>query len=285
MSNNKVVNLPDPTLGNKPITKQYANRVYLTHSGFTMQDNIGMNNHEVLGLNPTPLDGTAAVLTDYTESRYVVKDADIDMKNNRILNLPFPQASGEPITKAYADMHYYDYLNILTFEGTPNSHTVTHIDDMVDTPFNGRSNNILDFSKVGDSYQINFNVTPKLPAGIYAYEMDIVLTSSRGYNIMLWGDCGGSGYNASTKYKYWSWSLTNKIAQNDVQGGYFHRATGKKVHIKGSFLNCGTHIYGQEISISLDYEGGQTYEFVMQNLESRSPEKNSRELYLFRVRT
>ena len=67
----------------------------------------------------------------------------------------------------------------------PNTHTVTHIDDMVATPFNGRSNNILDFSKVGDSYQINFKVTPKRPVRIYAYEMDIVLTTSRGYNIML----------------------------------------------------------------------------------------------------
>ena len=229
MGNNKTENVADPVLANDPITKQYANRVYLTHSGFTMQDNIGMNNHEVLGLNPTPSHGSAAVSKDYTESRYVVKDADIDMNNNRILNLPFPQSLAEPVTKAYANMHYYDYLNILTFEGTPNTHTVTHIDDMVDTPFNGRSNNILDFSKVGDSYQINFNVTPKLPAGIYAYEMDIVLTTSRGYNI-LWGDCSGSGYNASTKYKYWSWSLENKIAQNDAQGGYFHRATGKNTH-------------------------------------------------------
>ena len=154
------------------------------------------------------------------------------MNNNRILNLPFRQTSGEPVTKAYADMHYYDYLNILTFEETPNTHTVIHIDDMVDTPFNGRSNNILDFSKVGDSYQIIFNVTPKLPAGIYAYEMDIALTTSREYNIALWGDCGGSGNNASmnSKYKYWSWSLESKIAQNDAQGGYFHRATGKRTH-------------------------------------------------------
>ena len=268
MGNNKIENVTDPALANDPITKQCADRVYLTHSGFTMQDYIGMNNHEVLGLNPTPSHGSAAVSKDYTESWYVVKDADIDMNNNRILNLPFLQSSGAPVTKAYADMHYCDYLNILTFEGTPNTHTVTHIDDMVDTPFNGRSNNILDFSKVGDSYQINFNVTPKLPAGIYAYEMDIALTSSRGYNIMLWGDCGGSGYNASTKYKYWS--LENKIAQNNAQGGYFHRATGKKVHIKRSFLNCGTHIYGQEIALSLDYEEGNTYEFVMQNLGSRS---------------
>ena len=122
------------------------------------------------------------------------------MGNNRILNLPFPQSLGEPITKAFADMHILDNLNILMFEGTMNTHTATHIDDMVDTPFNGRSNYLLlaffTFS------QITFSVTPKLPKGIYAYEMNIELSSSVGYNISLWGDCGGSGYNASTKYKY-----------------------------------------------------------------------------------
>ena len=85
---------------------------------------------------------------------------------------------------------------------------------------------------------------------------------------MLWGDCGGNGYYASTKYKYWSWSLTNKVKQDDVQGGYFHRATGERTRIKGSFLNLGTRIYRQEISLSLDYEEGKTYEFVMQKLDS-----------------
>ena len=100
--------------------------------------------------------------------------------------------------------------------------------------------------------------------------MDVVLTTSRGYNITLWGDCGGSGYNASTKYKYWSWSFENKFAQNNALGGYFHRGTGKRTRIKGSFLNQGTRIYRQEISLSLDYEEGKTYEFVMQDLVSRS---------------
>ena len=110
MEDNKIINIPDPTLANDPVTKQYANRVYLTHSGFTMQNNIGMDGHEVLGLNPNPSDGTAAVSKDFTDSQYVKKNADIDMNNNRILNLPFPQTLGEPVTKAYAEMHYYDYL-------------------------------------------------------------------------------------------------------------------------------------------------------------------------------
>ena len=143
---------------------------------------------------------------------------------------------------------------------------------MVDSPFNGRGNKTLDFSKVGDSYQINFNVTPKLPNSIYTYEMDIVLTTSRGYNIMLWGDCAGSGYNASTKYKYWSWTTENKKQQNDVQGGFFHRGTGKRTRIKGSFLRYRTRIYGQEIALSLDYENEITYEFLQQDLESQISE-------------
>ena len=194
------------------------------------------------------------------------------MNNNRILNLPFPQTSGEPVTKAYADMHHNDYLNILSFGGSMNRHTITHMDGMVDTPLNGRSNTIVDFSKVGSSYQIAFSVTPKLPKGIYAYEMNIVLTTSLAYNIALWGDCGGSMYNATTKYKYWDWDFQSKTKQDNAQGGYFQRATGKKVIVKGSFLNSGTHVYGVGQSYSKDYEEGKECVFVMQNLVSRSTE-------------
>ena len=271
MNNNKITNLPDPTLANDPITKQYANRVYLTDSGFTMQDNIGMNNHEVLGLNPVPSNDTAAVSKSYTDTVYIKKGTSIDMNGHRITGLPItPITSGEPITKGFVEKYYSDYTNILTFKGKPGNVTILRQDNMVDSPENGRATETLDFSKVGSSYQINFSVQPKLPNGVYTYEMDVVLTTSRGYDVMLWGDCGGSGYNASTKYKYWSWSYENKIAHNDVQGGIFHRGTGKRVRIQGSFLNQGTRIYGQEISLSLDYENGKTYEFVMQDLVSRS---------------
>ena len=271
MNNNKIINLPDPTLANDPITKQYANRVYLTDSGFTMQDNIGMNNHEILGLSPTPSGDTAAVSKNYTDMVYIKKGTDIDMNGHRITGLPIiPLTSGEPITKGFVERYYSDYTNILTFKRKPGSVTILRQDNMVDSPENERATKTLDFSKVGSSYQINFSVQPKLPNGVYTYEMDVVLTTSRGYDVMLWGDCGGSGYNASSKYKYWSWSYENKIAHNDVQGGLFHRGTGKRVRIQGSFLNQGTRIYGQEISLSLDYENGKTYEFVMKDLVSRS---------------
>ena len=271
MNNNKITNLPDQTLANDPITKQYANRVYLTDSGFTMQDNIDMNNHEILGLNPVPSGDTSAVSKSYTDTAYIKKDTNIDMNGHRITGLPIiPLTSSEPITKGFVERYYSDYTNIMTFKGKPGSVTILRQDNMVDSPANGRATKTLDFSKVGSSYQINFSVQPKLPNGVYTYEMDVVLTTSRGYDVMLWGDCGGSRYNASTKYKYWSWSYENKIAHNDVQGGIFHRGTGKRVRIQGSFLNRGTRIYGQEILLSLDYENGKTNKFVLQDLVSRS---------------
>ena len=71
--NNKITNLPDPTLANEPVTKQYANRVYLTDGGFMMQDNIGMNNHEILGLNPIPSDNTAAISKGYIDMVFIKK--------------------------------------------------------------------------------------------------------------------------------------------------------------------------------------------------------------------
>ena len=164
MDNNKITNLPDTTLANEPVTKQYANRVYLTDGGFTMQDNIGRNNHEVLGLNPVPSNDTAAVPKSYTDTVYIKKGTDIDMNGHRITGLPIiPLTSGEPITKGFVERYYSDYTNFLTFKGKPGNVTILHKEDMVDTPANGRSNKSLDFSKVGDSYQINFDVTPKLP--------------------------------------------------------------------------------------------------------------------------
>ena len=64
-----------------------------------MHDNIGMSNHEVLGLNPSPSDGTAAVSKDFADSQYVEKNADVDMNNNRILNLPFHKFWANPLRK------------------------------------------------------------------------------------------------------------------------------------------------------------------------------------------
>ena len=194
------------------------------------------------------------------------------MNGHRITGLPIiPLTPGEPITKGFVERYYSDYTNIMTFKGKPGNVTILRKDGMVDSPENGRATKTLDFSKVGSSYQINFSVNPKLSNGVYTDEMDIVLTGSRGYDIMLWGTAAGLGTMCQRNISIGVGVMRiRSLMHNDVQGGLFHRGTGKRVRIKGSFLNQGTRIYGQEISLSLDYEERKTYEFVMQDLVSRS---------------
>ena len=200
-------------------------------------------------------------LSQSVKDTFITKNTDIDMNNNKITNLPFPSTSGEPITKGFVDRYYSrDYTNLLTFKGIPGTITVLRKDDSIDGDVN--------FRKVNSSYEISFSFKNTLSKGIYSYEMDVVLTTSRGYNITLWGDCGGSGYTASCIYKYWSYTYTNKVKKDNITGGFFHRGTGKRVRIKGSFLNNFNNIYGYEISHSLDYENGKSYEFVKQHLST-----------------
>ena len=331
MNSNKIINLPDPQRSNEPVTKQYGDRNYLTDGGFVMSDNIGMGGHTVTNLG-TPTNNSDAATKKYVDDKkckfsdgttntsdvdisvygfnhavkfdsgahstsidasappsalvnknsletaglivpgslsqavkdtFVTKNTDIDMNNNKITNLPFPTTSGEPITKGFVDKYYaLDYTNLLTFKGTPNNITIIHKDDSIDDTSG------INFRKVNSSYEISFSLKNFLPKRVYSSEMDVVLTTSRGYNMTLWGDCGGSGFTASCMYKYWSYNYTNKVRKDNGTGGFFHRGTGKRVRIKGSFLNDFNNIYGYEISHSLDYEEGKSYEFVKQKLST-----------------
>ena len=213
-------------------------------------------------------------LSQSVKDTFVAKDTDIDMNNNKITNLPFPTTSGEPITKGFVDKYYaLDYANLLTFKGTPNNITVIRKDDSLDDTSG------VNFRKVNSSYEISFSFENTLPKGVYSYEMDVVLTTSRSYNITLWGDCGGSGYTASCMYKYWSYTYTNKVRKGNITGGFFHRGAGKRVRTKGSFLNDFNNIYGYEISHSLDYEEGKSYEFVKQKLSTTRSQILSNSVY------
>ena len=286
MGGHTVTNLGTPTNDTDAATKKYVDdKKCKFYNGTTNTSDVDIKvygfNHAVMfdsGAHSIGIDSSAAPsalvnldsletaelivpgsLSQSVKDMFVAKNADIDMNNNKITNLPFPSTSGEPITKGFVDKYYsQDYTNLLTFKGIPGTITVLRKDDSIDGNVN--------FRKVNSSYEISFSFKNTLPKGVYSYEMDVVLTTSRGYNITLWGDCGGSGYTASCIYKYWSY--TNKVRKDNVTGGFFHRGTGKRVRIKGSFLNNFNNIYGYEISHSLDYENGKSYEFVKQELST-----------------
>ena len=119
----------------------------------------------------------------------------------------------------------------------------------------------------GVSLDISFK-TP-LPNGIYRYVFDIFLQSCKTVKVFLYGECGGTGFKASTRYKYWNWSGTNKVQQTDAAAGYFHRIWGKKMHIEGAFRYYGKYPENYGISHSLG-DRGQLFEFLTQNLTANS---------------
>ena len=58
-----------------------------------------MGGHEIIGLNPTPSTGTAAVSKDYTEGRYVRKGLDINKNSYKITGLGTPTNNSDAATK------------------------------------------------------------------------------------------------------------------------------------------------------------------------------------------
>ena len=47
-----------------------------------------------------------SLLFGYSSSFDNIQEEDLDMNNNKIINLPDPSIGSEPVTKSYADTHY-----------------------------------------------------------------------------------------------------------------------------------------------------------------------------------
>ena len=102
-------------------------------------------------------------------------------------------------------------------------------------------------------HDTKFEVTVKkdLPHGLYAYDSEITSNFTNGFNIYMYGECGGAGFYAKTMYRYWAANYAggddfNPVKQgasgNGVHGGYFLRAVGRKVQIQGVFHNFGDSV-------------------------------------------
>ena len=75
----------------------------LTDEGFTMKADINMSGNEIVGLRATPSAGSASVSKNYTKSRYVRTNSDIDMNDHKVTNLEAPTTNTDAATKKYVD--------------------------------------------------------------------------------------------------------------------------------------------------------------------------------------
>ena len=300
MNTNKITGLGNPTANSEPITKRYGDSTYLTDSGFVMNDNIGMGGHTVTSLG-TPTNDTDAATKKYVDDKKCtfkdgttttdIVDLRYDSANNRFTfhnDIGFLKAYGTEINSSSLpatlvtlnSLQSGGLLGINSFsplikglfphrlvmaKGNVANFTVIHKDQTIyDT--NGVS-----LTSYTNGVELDISFKSDLPNGIYKYIFDIFLTSSQSVKVYLWGECGGSGYKATTTYEHWNGSARGTTNQNNVADGYFHRMYGSHIHISGSFRNYGKKVinYGRASAMN---ESGSYNEFVLQNLTANSDE-------------
>ena len=92
-------------------------------------------------------------------------------------------------------------ISLLVLKGTVASHTVEPRDSSL-------VNNVV-LRKVGHDTQLTMHFKKDLEHRIYSYEFDISSDHTSGFDIYMYGECGGSGFHAQTMYRYWSSSEYN----------------------------------------------------------------------------
>ena len=163
----------------------------------------------------------------------------------------------------------FDYnMSLLLLKGTVASHSIKHMDSSMVSSFVLR--------KVGNDTQLTVHFKKDLENGVYSYEFEVSSDHTSGFDVYLYGECGGSGFHAETMYRYWSSTEYNtgkdfnSRKQVKSRGGYFHRGSGKKVQFVGSFRYSGDTIVnrGKPYSLNTDtsVSTGKTYEFMVQKL-------------------
>ena len=299
---NKITGLGGPTSNPEPVTKQYGDNTYLTDSGFVMADNIGMGGHTVTNLG-TPTNNTDAATKKYVDDKNCkfkdgtttteVVDLRYDSANNRFTfhnDIGFLKAYGTeinssslPATLVTLNSLQRGLLGINSFsplikglfphrlimaKGNVANFTVIHKDQTVDDTDASGGVSLTSYAS-GVSLDVSFKM--RLPNGIYKYIFDLFLTSAQNVKVFLYGECGGTGYKATTTYEHWSGTAHGTSKQNNVADGYFHRMHGSHIHISGSFRNYGKKIinYGRASAMN---ESGAYNEFVLQNLTANSDE-------------
>ena len=273
--------------------KDAANKKYVDdNAGGTFKDGT---------TKPAELDIRKVTSANPNGADYFVFHSDVRSGNNvtsrsssdAIINKNSLQTSGlvglnslvptlKTLLSALQEQKFDANISLLVLTGTPTTHTIKHQSSLVNT---------VTFNKVGNDTQLDIHFRKDLAHGIYSYEFEISSDYTGGFDIYMYGACGGAGFRATTLYRYWAadfkpsgtpfnysaykGKLFNAVEQKNKQGGYFQRGAGKKVQFKGSFRYSGDKIIntGKPFSLNTDASDnkGKTYEFLVQELTLVKP--------------
>ena len=108
-----------------------------------------------------------------------------------------------------------------------------------------------------------------MPLGIYRYVFDLYFTTSTNFKLYLSGECGQSGFKATTYHEHWSGNAKGTETQTSASGGFLQSMFGSHIHIQGEFRYFGDSLvnYGKSYGIN---QTGAYNEFVVQKLIKNS---------------
>ena len=266
MSSQKIIEVGWPTGNNDAASKEYVDdKDAVFKDGSTTTEQLDLR--RVLG--------SIGIFEDVTfHSGAYSQDVTAASPSSAVVNINSLQTAGmvglnslvrtlKGLLHTLQEQKFDADISLLVLKGTVASHTVEHKDSSL-------VNNI-SLSNVGNETHLTINFKKDLAHGIYSYEFDISSDHTSGFDIYMYGECGGTGYNVNSLYRFWSSAdLSGKdFSQGKrVQCGYFLRRSGKKVQFSGSFRYSGDSIVnrGKPYSLNIDTATTitrRTYEFMV----------------------
>ena len=122
-------------------------------------------------------------ITSASPSNAVVNKSSLQNEGLVGLNSLVPTLKG--LLHTLPEQKFDADISLLVLKGTVASHTVEHKDSSL-------VNSVL-IRKVGTDTQLSISFKKDLTHGIYSYEFDISSDHTQGFNVYMYGECGGAG--------------------------------------------------------------------------------------------
>ena len=98
---------------------------------------------------------------------------------------------------------------------------------------------------------------------------NLIVAVSTNFKLYLSGECGQSGFKATTYHEHWSGTAKGTDSQTNASGGFFHAMFGSHVHISGQFRYFGDSLVNYGKSYAMNQSGAYN-EFLLQKLVKNS---------------
>ena len=275
MRGHKIVQLGNPTQDQDASHKKYVDDQVATRQTQTVADSryykkgesmdLGNNRITTLG---APTDRLDPVNKGWAEGTFIKRSGDnmqgdLSMGNNELTGIPNPTGPTDAANRRWVESVLPDetWHLLAHIKGSPTVHTTKVDDSKVQTTV---------YRVVGNDVQLGFYFKSDLEDGVYSFDFDTFRSgSTTGCDILLYGECGGSGYDSKTLYRFYAASANRSgkdysVGRDSGRGKRFLRMYGPETQVHGQFVLRANDVFnhGKPFTLNVGGDNGDTYEFL-----------------------